>query len=119
MFQYGTGSSPPVASILEVRFTNECSTSPLDGNWYALNTDNTSDFSGDLHITASDQGFYIIGPNGSIVNAGTCSEGVNDVGSYLTHYREFNFKVEVRIKPGMEYTPGKYELTFNYWLVQN
>jgi len=102
---YGSGNAdPPKIQILEVRVTNGCSTSPVDGVFMSM-TDN-----GDF--------IEIIENTGVRINAGSCIVNVNGPGSYLTHYDEFNFLVDFRITPGFNYEPGIYQLQIKAELVE-
>ena len=102
---YGTGNAdPPKIEILEVRVTNGCSTSPVDGVF--MNMTDNGDF------------IEIIENTGIRVNAGSCIVNVNGPGSYLTYYEEFSFQVDFRIIPGFNYEPGIYQLQIKAELVE-
>lgn len=106
---YGSSGAQPTIALMEVRVTNNCATSPLNGAWQtfplAVNGDN------------------IVLINDGIVNlAGTgggCGGGqTNSEGSYLTSYGEFSFVIDYRIRPFFNYTPGKYELNIKFCLTE-
>lgn len=102
---YGTGGSPnPTIDILEVRVTNGCSTSPIDGVYqnFSLN--------GDV--------IDIIQNTGIVVPAGSCTTNVNGPGNYLQYYDEYHFQIDFRINPGFSFKPGIYQLQVKFQLVE-
>ncbi|MCB0804979.1 MAG: hypothetical protein KDC05_04220 [Bacteroidales bacterium] len=102
---YGTGTtSPPKIDILDVRITNACSTSPVDGVYQNFN------LAGDI--------IEIIENTGIRINAGSCTTNVNGPGSYLTNYDEFHFQIDFRITPGFTYNPGIYQLQVKFELAE-
>lgn len=102
---YGTGNaSPPTIDILEVRITNGCSTSPIDGTYQSFTLD------GDY--------IDIIENTGIRINAGSCTTNVNGPGSYLSQYDEFHFQIDFRIIPGFNFNPGIYQLQVKFELVE-
>lgn len=102
---YGTGSSDkPTIEILEVRITNACATSPIDGFYENFN------LSGDI--------IEIIENTGIRIDAGSCTTNVNGPGSYQTHYSEFHFQIDFRIVPGFSYDPGIYQLQVKFELTE-
>lgn len=110
LYSNGLGINP-ITEILEIKISNDCATSDIDGVFV--------NFPDVTAINIKD----IIAP---IVNAadinlpGVCgTKNVNGPGSYLSNYQEFTFKIEVRIKPGMSYNPGKYGLKLNFRLQEN
>lgn len=104
--QYGTGlGDNPEIDILQVRIRNACSTSPIDGVFQTFNNH------GDL--------IDIIAPLLPVTPAGSCSNNVNGVGSYLSNYDEFNFNVDIRVLPTFGYNPGIYQLNVNFRLEEN
>lgn len=110
LYSNGLGQNP-ITDILEIKITNDCSTSDLDGLFVSF-PDVTA-------INIKD----IIEPiiNAADINLpGACgTKNVNGPGSYLTNFQEFTFKIEVRVKPGMSYNPGKFGLTLNFRLQEN
>mgnify|MGYP000622134553 CR=1 FL=1 len=110
LYSNGLGQNP-ITDILEIKITNDCATSDIDGVFVSF-PDVTA-------INIKD----IIAPilnAGDINLPGACgTKNVNGPGSYLTNYQEFTFKIEVRIKPGMSYNPGKFGLTLNFRLEEN
>jgi len=105
LYSNGLGQNP-LLSILELKVTNDCETSHIDGNFIAL-TDVT-----DI--------IQIIKPMIlDIKPANSCVENVNGPGDYISNYQEFTFKIEIRIKPGMTFNPGRFALTFNFRLEEN
>ena len=102
---YGSGSStPPQIDILEIRVTNICSTSPVDGVYQTF--------------TLSGDNIEIIENTGIVIPAGSCTTNVNGPGSYLTNYDEFHFQIDFRITPGFDYDPGIYQLQVKFELVE-
>ena len=101
---YGMGApDPPTIDILEVRVTNECSTSPIDGAFGSYFTDH-----GDVQDIIAD-----LLPR---INAGSCATNVNGPGSYLTNYNEYTFRLDVRIRPSLDFQPGVYQLNLKFHL---
>ena len=105
LYSNGLGQNP-LLNILELRVTNDCATSSLDGAFIAL-----SDVSDIIEIIKP----MIL----DIKAAGSCVENVNGPGDYISNYQEFTFKIEVRIKPGMNFNPGRFALTLNFRLEEN
>lgn len=102
---YGSGNADiPKIEILDVRITNTCSTSPVDGIYQSFTT------TGDI--------IDIIENVGIRINAGSCTTNVNGPGSYLSHYDEFHFQIDFRIAPGFDYEPGIYELQIKFVLTE-
>ena len=54
-----------------------------------------------------------------VTPAGSCSQNVNSSGSYLTNYDEFNFDIDVRLKPDFKYNPGIFKLNIRFRLEEN
>ena len=102
---YGGGNDdPPQIKILELRITNGCSTSPIDGVFQSFTVD------GDY--------WEIIENTGIRIDAGSCITNVNGPGSYLSNYEEFSFMVDFRITPGYNNDPGIYQLQIKFELVE-
>lgn len=102
---YGTGNSNhPKIEILEVRVTNGCSTSPIDGVY------NNFTLTGDF--------IEIIENTGIRIDAGSCVTNVNGPGNYLANYEEFNFQIDFRITPGLDTNPGIYQLQIKFELTE-
>lgn len=100
---YGTGNADiPKIEILDVRVTNQCATSPIDGLF--------------TNFTETGDVIEIIENTGFRLNAGSCTTNVNGPGSYLTHYDEYHFQIDFRIQPGFAYEPGIYELQVKFEL---
>lgn len=105
LVSYGTGStSPAKIEILEVRVTNGCFTSPIDGIYQHFND------TGDI--------FEIIENTGIRINAGSCTTNVNGPGNFLQNYDEFHFQIDFKIVPGFDYDPGIYNLQIKFELVE-
>jgi hypothetical protein len=108
---YSTTGSQPTIALLEVRVTNNCATSPLNGTWQTFQL-------------AENGGEIMLIDDGNFVNSagsgGVCGSGqTNSVGSYLTSYGEFSFVVDYRIRPFFNYTPGKYELNIKFCISED
>jgi hypothetical protein len=102
---YGTGSDDtPKIEIMEVRVTNNCATSPVDGVYQ--NFLQTGDF------------IEIIENTGIRIDAGSCTTNVNGPGNYLMNYEEFHFQIDFRIIPGFNYDPGIYQLQVKFQLTE-
>lgn len=105
LVNYGVGTlSPAKIEILEVRVTNICNTSPIDGVYQ--NFTQTTDI------------IEIIENTGIRIDAGSCTTNVNGPGSYLMNYDEFHFQIDFRIIPGFDYDPGMYQLQLKFELVE-
>lgn len=104
---YGiTGSGVvPTLDLLQVRVDNGCDTPINSGAWQTFDS-----LSGAV--------IHIIN-NAAFTPAGTCGGAqVNGAGSYLTNYNEYSFVIDYRIRPGMVYRPGRYELSIKYCLTE-
>lgn len=105
LITYGSGNaSPATIEILEVRITNGCSTSPIDGVYQ--------------NFTLAGDYIDIIENTGVRINAGSCITNVNGPGSYLSNYDEFHFQIDFRITPGFNFNPGIYQLQVKFELVE-
>ena len=101
---YGSSAAnPPEIDILEVRISNACATSPVDGSFTSFFTNH-----GDVQD--------IIANLLPRTNAGACAVNVNGPGSYLTNYNEYTFQVDIRIRPNLDFTPGVYQLNLKFHL---
>jgi hypothetical protein len=105
LLSYGAGNfSPAKIEILDVRVSNICHTSPVDGVYQ--NFTQTSDI------------IEVIENTGIRIDAGSCITNVNGPGSYLANYDEFHFQIDFRIIPGFNYDPGMYQLQLVFSLVE-
>lgn len=104
--QYGNGlgNNPPINS-LEIRIRNDCATSPIDGTFQT--------FTNDMDI------INIIAQMVPITAAGSCALNVNGPGDYLTNYDEYNFTIDIRVKPNFTYNPGIFQLNVRFHLEEN
>lgn len=103
---YGSGgASNPTIDMLEVRVTNGCATSPINGTWQTF-TNN-----GDL--------IDIIAPLLPVTPAGSCAANVNGPGSYLSNYNEYNFDIDIRVRPTFNLNPGIFQLNIKFHLEEN
>ena len=103
---YGNGAGTnPTIDLLQVRIRNSCSTSPSDNTFRNFNDAN------DILDIISDML--------PITNAGSCTLNVNGPGSYLTNYDEFNFDIDIRLRPGARFNPGIYNLNIRFRLEEN
>jgi hypothetical protein len=105
LVSYGTGgTSPAKIEILEVRVTNGCFTSPIDGNYQ--------------HFIQTGDFIDIIENTGIRIDAGSCTTNVNGPGNYFMNYDEFHFQIDFRIVPGFNFDPGIYQLQVKFELVE-
>lgn len=103
---YGNGNGRnPKIRFLEIRVRNICSTSPADNTFRRFQ--NTNDI------------LDIISDMLPIIPAGICSQNVNGAGSYLTNYDEFNFDIDIRLRPGVRFNPGIFNLNIRFRLEEN
>lgn len=100
---YGSGMAPmPSIDLLQIRIRNGCQTSPLDGVFQNFtNHGDIIDIIADLLPTTP---------------AGSCVTNVNGPGDYLNHYNEYTFAIDVRVRPGYDFSPGIYELAVRFHL---
>lgn len=113
--KYGAGlGDNPLLSILEVKITNDCLTSPNYDTFVPLDNSapNIMKIIEDILLNATPE-------TSDIIPAGSCTDNVNGPGDYISNYSEFTFKIEVRINPGMIYNPGRYALNLNFRLEEN
>ena len=106
---YGTSGAQVPIALLEVRVTNNCATSPVNGTWQTFQL-------------AENGGEIVLIDDGNFVNVavGACGGGqTNSVGSYLTSFGEFAFVIDYRVKPFYNYTPGKYELNIKFCISED
>jgi hypothetical protein len=105
---YGNSGAKPQLDLIQVRITNACSSSPLNGSWQTF--------------AAVDNADIIIIDNVVPQAAGSpfaCSGGfTNGEGSYLTNPGEFTFSIDYRIIPGLTKTPGRYERAIKFCITE-
>ncbi len=105
---YGNGNAlKPSISDLEVRVNNNCGT-PLNTSFRSFTDVN------DILNIIEEMVPQVIVPAGSCTANGT--KNVNGPGSYLTHYNEYSFNVDLRLKPGFKFNPGVYKLNIKFRL---
>jgi len=105
LMTYGAGSaSPAKIEIFEVRVTNGCYTSPIDGVYQ--------------HFIQTGDFIEIIENTGIRIDAGSCTTNVNGPGNYMLNYDEFHFQIDFRIVPGFNFNPGVYQLQVKFELVE-
>ena len=109
---YGTSGSQPTIALMEVRVTNNCATSPINGTWQTFPVA----INGDQIVIISDGLLNVAGTGGSCGGGG--GQQTNSEGSYLTSFGEFAFIIDYRIRPFFNYTPGKYELNLKFCLTE-
>ncbi|MGB1003902.1 MAG: hypothetical protein ACPGVC_06720 [Salibacteraceae bacterium] len=103
---YGIGGGQnPTIDALEIRIRNSCATSPIDGIFNA--------FTNNMDV------IDIIAPMLPVTPAGTCAINTNGPGSYMTNYDEFNFTIDIRVKPGYDFNPGIFQLNVKFKLEEN
>lgn len=101
---YGSSAAdPPQIDILEVRVSNACATSPINGTFasYFSNHGDVQDIIADLLPRT---------------NAGSCALNVNGPGNYLSNYNEYTFQVDIRVRPDLDFTPGVYQINLKFHL---
>ena len=104
--QYGSGlGQNPTIDALEIRVRNSCGTSPIDGMF--------TTFTNNMDV------IDIIAPMLPVTPSGTCALNTNGPGSYLSHYDEFNFTIDVRVRPGFRFDPGIFQLNIKFRLEEN
>ena len=102
LVQFGSGVAPnPTLNILEVRISNNCATGIANGIF-------TKPFTSTLNIQD------IIAASATSIAAGACTPGVNGPGNYLENYDEYTFRVDVRVKPGLIFSPGIYQVNLKF-----
>lgn len=105
---YGNSGAKPQLDLIQVRITNSCASSPLNSSWQTFAAVDNAD------ITIIDNAF-------STAAGATfgCSGGeTNGEGSYLTNPGEYSFNIDYRIIPGLNKTPGKYEMAIKFCLTE-
>jgi hypothetical protein len=103
---YGNGlSMNPTIDMLEVRVRNTCSTSPIDGAFQSFSNH------GDI--------IDLIAALLPVTPSGSCTTNVNGPGDYLTNYSEYNFDIDIRLKPSFQLNPGIFQLNVKFTLTEN
>jgi hypothetical protein len=102
---YGSAiGNKPKLNLLQVRVYNGCNT-PINSGVYQT-------------FAAADGSFIDIVDGLALTPAGSCTTNVNGAGSYLTNYNEYNFTIDYRLIPGMVMTPGYYQVSLRFCLVE-
>lgn len=100
---YGNGTAPlPTLDILDIRVRNACQTSPIDGVFQSFNQD------GDI--------IDIIADLLPLTPAGSCASNVNGPGGFQSDFGEYTFTIDIRVRPGYDFSPGIYELAVRFHL---
>jgi hypothetical protein len=112
---YGIVHSPvrPTISLLQVRVYNGCST-PECEQWQTFSVPVTYPNGQDgiaIDIISSALLIPATSPCGT--------ENVNGVGSYFNNYNDYTFNIDYRVVPNVTYTPGIYQLTVHFCLVED
>ena len=105
--QYYTTSgngSPPV-SLLQMRVHNNSQTSQISG-FVPIQDIATS--------TLDIIGNHVVAPDPSVNCSDPVPTGTNTPGSYVTDPQCYQFRVDLKIVPGMNYRPGVYTLEIEY-----
>jgi len=102
---YGAVVAPkPKLNLLEFKVYNGCNT-PIMSSIY--------------QNFAPVNGAFLDIINGLVLTpAGSCTTNVNGAGDYLSHYNEYSFTIDYRIKPGLNVTPGNYQIALKFCLVE-
>lgn len=99
------GAVKPKIDLLQVKVYNGCAT-PICEQWQTF-------------IPQDDAAIDIIYSPLPVIPAGSCTENVDGLGSYLNHYNEYTFTVDYRIKPGFVYAAGVYQLGLHFYIVED
>lgn len=103
---YGNGLNiNPTIDMLEVRVRNTCATSPINGTFQSFSNN------GDI--------IDIIAAMLPVTPTGSCTTNVNGPGDYLTEYSEYNFDIDIRLKPSLQLNPGIFQLNIKFTLTEN
>jgi len=104
---YGAGSGiPPTLDLLEFKVYNSAGT-PISNAVYQN------------FVPAVTGSFIdIINDPLAINPAGGGGTNVNGAGTYLTNYDEYSFTIDYKIVPGLNYTPGMYQVILKFCLVE-
>jgi len=105
LFNYGTGTTAPPINLLDVRVYNGCNTPISSGVYQTFPGGNGSEI--------------ILIDDVALIPAGSCITNVNGAGSYLTNYNEYTFTIDYRITPNLNYSPGIYQLSVRFCLVED
>ncbi len=111
---YGTGggAANPTIDLLEIRITNNCGT-PMPGVNNTWRSFAIPPGTGDVIDIINDPA-----PT-PVTTAGMCTSQVNGAGTYLgLNYGEYSFTIDYRIKPGLTYIPGYYNLSVKFCLTE-
>jgi hypothetical protein len=102
---YGPVVAPkPKLNLLEFKVYNGCNT-PIMSSIY--------------QNFAPVNGAFLDIINGlALTPAGSCATNVNGAGDYLSHYNEYSFTIDYRIIPGLNLTPGNYQIVLKFCLVE-
>ncbi len=110
MVSYGSGSTSnkPTLDLFQVRVSNGCGTPKNSGVWQAFNPAD-----GDVIEIINPSSLTPPGPGTS------CGGETNGEGTYLgVDYNEYSFTIDYRLQPFYDYTPGRYELSIKFCLVE-
>jgi hypothetical protein len=101
---YGAGTNPPTLDLLSFKVYNGCGT-PINNNVYQ-------------NFVAVNGAFVDIINDVTLTSAGGCTTNVNGAGTYLTNPSEFTFMIDYRVVPGLNFSPGVYQLNLHFCLVE-
>lgn len=103
---YGTSGITPALDLIEVKVYNSCNT-PINSGVYQT------------FVPVNGSSIDIINDVLAINPAGSCITNVNGAGTYLTNYSEYNFTIDYRITPGLNFIPGMYQVSIKFCLVED
>lgn len=105
IYSHGLSGSTPVLDLLQIKIYNACNT-PISSGIYR-------------NFTNVNGSYLDIINSAALIAAGSCLPNVNSAGTYLTNYTEFSFTIDYRIVPKMIHTPGTYQISLRYCLVED
>lgn len=101
---YGTGVNAPTLDLLSFKVYNGCGT-PINNNIYQ-------------NFLPVNGAFIDIINDITLTTAGNCGTNVNGAGTYLSHPAEYTFMIDYRVLPGLNFSPGVYQLNLHFCLVE-
>jgi hypothetical protein len=110
IYYTSTGNGAPPVSILQMRVHN-LSNTPLISGYVPIQDIATS--------TLDLIGNHLSSPDPAVNCSDLVHTGTNTPGSYITDPQCYQFKVDLKIVPGITYRPGVYTLQIEYIIVED
>ena len=110
IYYTSTGNGLPPVSMLQMRVHNLSNTQQISG-YFAVQ---------DIAVSTLDLiGKHLVAPDPAVNCSDLVPTGTNVAGTYVTDPQCYQFKVDLKIVPGIIYRPGLYTLQIEYIIAED